>query len=319
MADAARGEGKSEVLFMGGFPPEIEARLHEDFIVHNKWTPSGDLAELGDAAGRVSIAIGSGGKGFTAEQMDRFPNLKGICLFGVGYDKVDVEAARSRGITVTNTPGVTSDAVADMAMALLLASVRHIVNGDHYVRAGKWPNAAYQQVEGCTGKRMGIVGLGNIGIEIARRAEAFKMPVSYYGPRKKDVAYPYYDDLVALARDVDYLVVAAPASAATHHLVSAEVLDALGPKGVVVNIARGSLIDELAMLKALQERRIAGAGLDVFEFEPQVPEGFMTLDNVVMMPHRGGGDWRTWWNCYKLSSDNARAILAGKPALTPVS
>src|SRR6266404_2409224 len=216
-------------------------------------------------------------------EMNRQPGLKLIAVFGVGIDRVDLVAARERGLAIANTPGVTNTCVADMAMALLLATVRQICVADRHVRAGLLPQRSLALSLRFSGRRLGIFGLGGIGAAIARRAAGFDMEIGYHNRRKRsDVPYKYYDDLTALAEASDYLVVACPASPETNRRVDAKVLAALGPTGIVVNIARGSIIDEGALIEALENRLIAGAGLDVFAQEPNVPPRLFALDNVVL-------------------------------------
>jgi hydroxypyruvate reductase len=309
---------RPDILYTGGYPEPLEVKLAAEFTVHPMWTAAGGLADLSAVADRIRVATGAGWKPFTREHMERLPNLEGICRFGVGYETIDVTAARELGIIVTNTAGCTSDSVADLAIGLLLAVTRHIAAGDRFVRAGRWMSAGYPLVSGLGGKRLGILGLGGIGHEVARRANGFKLEIAYCGRTRQDTPYTYYEEPAALAAAVDYLVVAAPATPATHHIIDERVLRALGKDGVLVNVARGSLVDEVALLTALQTGVIAGAGLDVFENEPYVPEAFFALDNVVMTPHRAGGDWQTWWRCFDLACANVRAILAGEPPLTPV-
>ena len=310
---------KPDILYMGRYPEALERKLLEEFNAHPLWSESGALAELTPAMIEATVATGMNPAPFTGALMARLPKLKAICRLGVGYETIDVAAARERGITVTNTPDCTSDAVADMAMGLLLAVVRHIARGDRFIREGRWTSPqAYPMVEGLGGKRLGIFGLGNIGREIARRAAAFKLDIAYVSRTRRDVPYAYYSDLAIMAAAIDYLVIAAPLTPATRHIVDARVLEALGPKGVLVNIARGSLVDEAVLIAALRDGVIAGAGLDVFEHEPSVPPALLALDNVVLTPHRGGADWQTWWRCFDLACANVRAVLAGKPALTPV-
>jgi lactate dehydrogenase-like 2-hydroxyacid dehydrogenase len=310
---------KSEILYMGGYPEPLEAKLREEFALLPLWTSAGAPAEITPAMRRARVATGLNLLPFTRDMIERLPGLTGICKAGVGYETIDIAAARERGIVVTNTPDCTSDAVADMAIGLLLAVVRQILRGDRYVRKGQWREVSgYPLVDGLGGKRLGVLGLGNIGREVARRAAGFKLDIAYTSRRKREVPYAYFDDLVQLAEAVDYLVVAAPATPETRHIVDRRVLRALGPGGVLVNIARSALVDEAALIAALCDGTIAGAGLDVFENEPEVPEALRALDNVVLMPHRGGGDWQTWWRCFELACANARAILARRPPPTPV-
>jgi lactate dehydrogenase-like 2-hydroxyacid dehydrogenase len=252
--------------------------------------------------------------------MDALPKLEIISNFGVGVDAIDLEAAKQRGIIVTNTPDVLNDCVADTAMALTVSVMRRFPQAEVYLRAGSWAGkGAYPLTVSLGGKTMGILGLGRIGEAIARRAQAFGMKIRYHNRRKKDVAYPYDPDPVALARNCDVLMVVTPGGAETEKLVNAKVLDALGPQGYLVNIARGSVVDEPVLLKYLQEKRIAGAGLDVFADEPRVPPGFFTLENAVLLPHVGSATTETRTAMGNLQVDNLLAHFAGRPVLTRVA
>ncbi|MCW3475317.1 2-hydroxyacid dehydrogenase [Limobrevibacterium gyesilva] len=255
----------------------------------------------------------------TAGLMDALPRLRLIAAFGAGVDRIDLAAAQARGITVTNTPGVTDACVADMAFGLLLATMRGIAAGDRFVRAGTWAAGPFALSHRVSGRRIGILGLGHIGRAIARRAEGFDMVVSYHSRHAvPGVPYARKDSVVALAADADILVIACPGGAATRHLVGAEVLRALGPRGVLVNIARGSIVDEAALIAALQTGGIAAAGLDVFAQEPEVPAALRTLDNVVLTPHRGGGTYETFEDAADLVIANLLAFFRGEAVPTPV-
>ena len=255
-----------------------------------------------------------------AEVMAAMPKLRLIAAYGVGTDKIDFAAARARGIAVTNTPGPTDGCVADMAFGLLLAAARGIVAGDRFVREGRWMAGAFPLMPRIHSRTMGILGMGRIGQAIARRAAAFDMNVLYHNRRPvPGVAQGYRDSVAGLARDSDILVVACPGGAATRHLVDAAVLRALGAGGIVVNIARGKVIDEAALVAALQDGTIAAAGLDVFEHEPQVPAALMALPNVVLMPHRGGGTIETWEECADMVIANLMAHFAGAALPNPVA
>ena len=244
--------------------------------------------------------------------IDALPGLGIIAAFGAGVDKIDVAHAKARGVVVTNAPDPTVGCVADMAMALMLAVSRGIVRGDGFVRAGRWPGGQFPLLPRLHGRRLGILGLGRIGRAIARRAAGFDMAIAYHNRRRvEDVSYTFMNDVRELAAWCDILVVACPGGAATRHMVDAEVLRALGPAGIVVNIARGSIIDEAALIAALAAGGIAGAGLDVFEAEPEVPEGLFGLSNVVLMPHRGGGTIETWEETADVVIRAIRAFLAG--------
>jgi lactate dehydrogenase-like 2-hydroxyacid dehydrogenase len=308
---------KPDVLFVGAMPDWWCERMEKDVTVHHLNRAADKEAFLKQHAPKTEVLLA--GAPVDAALISKLPKLKLIASMGAGYERIDVQAARQRGVVVTNTPHITDGCVADMAMALLLAWGRHIVQGDKFVRSGAWMKASYPLVPRVHGRRMGILGLGRIGLAIARRAAAFDMPIAYHNRRPRtDVPYWYYPSLVDMARDVDVLMVATPGGDATHRIVTAEVLKALGPKGVVVNIARGSIIDEPALVKALKDGTIAGAALDVFEFEPKVPEELLTMDNVVLMPHRGGGSYETWADACNMVKANIQAFFKTGRPLTPV-
>jgi len=306
------------VLLMGPmYPPTMES-LEQAFTLHKLWQATDRDAMLASVGERLSAAASTAFRGMDAATMAKLPKLKLVSHFGVGVDSVDVAAASARGITVTNTPDVLTEDVADLAIGLLLATVRRICAGDRYVRAGKWPQGAFPLTDTIQGKTLGIVGMGRIGRAIARRALAFNLKIAYQGPnRKTDLAWPYFADPVALAREADFLVAACPGGEATRALVSRAVLDALGPQGVFVNIARGSVADETALVAALQEGRLGGAGLDVFADEPRAPQALFSMDNVVLQPHVASATHPTRRAMGQLVVDNLLAFFAGKPLLTP--
>jgi lactate dehydrogenase-like 2-hydroxyacid dehydrogenase len=250
----------------------------------------------------------------------RLPKLQLIASFGVGYDHIDANAATKRGIVVTNTPGVLTDEVADTAVGLLLCAVRELPQAERYLRAGKWPTGNYPLSRATLRNRaIGMAGMGRIGVAIARRLEAFGVPIVYHTRRKRpELAYRHYPQLIDMARDVDTLIVIVPGGAATKNLIDAKVIDALGPDGIVINVARGSVIDEPALIAALRERRIMAAGLDVFVNEPDVPQELLAMDNVVLLPHVGSASVFTREKMDQLLVDNVLAWAAGKPPLTPV-
>lgn len=286
----------ADLLMVGPLLPEIVTYVESRHRLHRWWEMEDPALFLRDRGAAVRGILTSGRFGATRALMDSLPKLEAIISFGVGYDSIDIDAARSRGLAVTNTPGVLDDCVADTALALILALGRRICEADRFTRAGRWPQASFGLGHKVGGKRCGIVGLGNIGRQIALRAEAFGMQISYCNRRRRDdvpAHYQYCPDLPALARESDYLVLAVPGGKQTRHMVDAQVLDALGPQGYLVNIARGSVVDETALARALQEGRIAGAGLDVFEHEPRVPEALMDMDNVVLLPHIASGTHET--------------------------
>jgi lactate dehydrogenase-like 2-hydroxyacid dehydrogenase len=270
-----------------------------------------------DHANEIRVVLTRGATGFRADEMAALPRLEMVCSLGVGYENIDLAAAAARGIVVTNGPGANAVSVADHAMALLLGAARHLPQADAWVRQGHWSGFMGPQV---SGKRLGILGLGTIGMEIAKRgANGFGMSVGYYNRRARpESGYAYFDTPRALAAASDFLVVATPGGAATRHLVDAGVLDALGPNGYLVNIARGSVVDTQALIAALAERRIAGAGLDVVDGEPHIPEALKQLDNVVLTPHSAGRSPEAVAATVALFLENASAHFSGKPALTPV-
>ncbi len=259
------------------------------------------------------------GGNVNGELMDKLPKLEIISNFGVGYDTIDTRAAKQRNIRVTNTPNVLNDAMAEITIGLMIALARKLPQTDRFVRDGKWPAGSYPLQRELNGKTLGILGLGRIGKEIAVRAQAMKMRVVYHGRRKQaDEPYVYYDKLVDMARDVDWLVVIAPGGKSTEKIVSRQVLEALGPDGFLVNMARGTLVDEAALVEMLKANKLAGAALDVFEKEPQVPEALFALDNVVLSPHQGSATHQTRNKMGTLVVDNLDAHFAGDPLLTPV-
>lgn len=283
-----------EVLQMGPMYAPTQKQMDESFKLHKLWQAPDREAMLRDLAGHITAVATSGRSGIDAATIARLPKLKLVSHFGVGVDTVDVDAAKRHGVTVTNTPDVLTEDVADIAIVLLLAAVRKVAAGDRYVRERQWLKAPMPLTDTIQGKSLGVVGMGRIGRAIARRAEAFNLKVAYQGPnRKADVAWPYYADPVALAKEVDFLVAACPGGPATQGLVSRAALEALGPTGVVVNISRGSVIDEPAMVELLKAGKLGGAGLDVFADEPRVPEELFAMDNVVLAPHVGSATHTT--------------------------
>ena len=299
------------------WPPMMES-LRGAFTVHDR-THQSDAAAFATAAPRIRAIAASGESKVPRELIAQLPKLEIVSVFGVGYDGVDVAAARERGVAVTHTPNVLNDEVADLAMALVLAVSRRLIEADRYVRNGAWANGPMPLARKVSGARMGIVGLGRIGMAIAKRAEAFGMSIAYTSrnPRAES-SYPYYATAEALAREVDFLVVITPGGAGTRKLIDAKVLAALGKKGYLVNVARGSVVDEQALVVALRDGTIAGAGLDVFENEPQVPSELLALDNVVLTPHIGSATWQTRQAMADLAFGNLEAHFAGRPLLSPV-
>eukprot|EP00850_Spirogloea_muscicola_P016632 SM000136S00178 [mRNA] locus=s136:249531:251441:+ [translate_table: standard] len=282
--------------------PQVRRRLGELFTVHDYAAADDKDALLAEVAPCIRGVATTNFAGVSASLMDALPALEIISCFGVGVDSIDVGKARERGVIVTNTPDVLTDDVADLAVGLLLATVRKICAGDRYV----------------SGKRVGIIGLGRIGLAIARRLEGFDCTIAYQSRRRRpDCTYEYHGEPAELAASVDFLVVACPLNPSTRHLVNRAVLDALGPDGVLVNIARGPVVDEKELVAALQEGRLGGAGLDVFEEEPQVPEALLAMDNVVLQPHVASATWETRGAMGDLTIANLQEHFAGKPVITP--
>lgn len=309
---------KPELIMVGPMMPHVMEALDSDFTVHRLWEVSDRKALLQEVGSQVRAIATSGNLGASAELMDALPKLEIISCYGVGVDSIDLAHAAKRKIIVTNTPDVLNDDVANMAIALLLATSREIVNGDRYVREGKWLKGAMHLTRAIRGRTLGILGLGRIGKDIARKAEVFGMEIAYHGRSKQDVPYRYYAGLVDMARDSDYLVAICPGGPETDKIVNRAVLDALGPEGVFINVARGSVVDEPALVAALQEGRLGGAGLDVFAEEPKVPEALLKMDQVVLQPHAASATHETRRAMGDLVVDNLRAHFTGKPVLTPV-
>ena len=311
----------TETLAIGPFsPPEREA-LTAQFGCTLLAGP-GDLARLGEEARAAIRAVAyKGHHPFGAAQMDMLPGLGIVANFGVGYDAIDVAAASERGVKVTNTPDVLNDDVADIAVALLLMTGRRMVQASDWARSGNWAERGeFPLNRKVSGGKAGILGLGRIGREIADRLAAFKMDIHYWARSEKDTpGWTYHDDPVALAEAVDYLIVALVGGPDTAGMVSRQVIRALGPRGILVNISRGSVVDEEALLHALESGVLAGAGLDVFLNEPKINPRFYALDTVTVQPHQGSGTVETRAAMAKLQRDNIAAFLSGGPLLTAVN
>ena len=306
------------VITAQGHKGTMETLLRE-FDCGKMWEAADRGAFLKERAPRVRAIVHFGHSKVDGPLMDALPRLEIVANFGVGVDQIDLEAARKRKIIVTNTPDVLNDCVADCAMALVLNTLRKFPQSEAYLRSGYWAaRGPYPLCTSLGGKTMGVLGLGRIGEAIAGRAQTFGMKIRYHNRSKKDVAYPYDKDPVELARNSDVLVVVTPGGAATANLVNAKVLDALGPEGYLVNIARGSVVDEPVLLKYLQENKIAGAGLDVFADEPRVPAEFFALDNAVLFPHVASATVETRKAMGDLQIENLRRHLGGKSVLNRV-
>jgi hydroxypyruvate reductase len=311
---------KPEILVLVPIYAPTLAALERDYTVHKLWNAPDTGAYLRDKCANVRAAVTTGLSGCGPEVVAALPKLEIIASFGSPRRNTDFAGAAARGIVVTNTPDFITDTVADLALGLMIAVMRRIGEGDRYVRAGKWPAAPLSPGRGLTGKTCGIVGLGKIGRAVAKRVEALGMKVSYQGPsRKPDVSWPYQEDLVALARESDCLMVTCGLTDATRGLINAKVLDALGPDRFLVNIARGPVVDQQALTAALENRKIAGAGLDVFWDEPNVPEALTRLDNVVLTPHIGSTTREIREERGRKVLANLEARFAGKPVPNPVT
>ncbi len=310
---------KPTVLQLGPMLPLVEQGLAASYT-HLLLAKAPDAALfLAEHGAAVDAVVSSGRAGVNAALLDAVPNARIVAHFGVGYDNVDVECARGKGVVVSNTPDVLTDCVADLAMGLVIDVARGVSAGDRYVRAGRWPKGPMPLATKVSGKRLGVVGLGRIGRAIAARAEGFDMEIRYHNRRQSpDAPYPFEHSLLELARWCDFLMVATSGGEATRGLVSAAVIEALGPEGFLVNIARGSVVDEPALVAALAARRIAGAALDVFADEPRVPEALLAMDNVVLTPHIASATTDTRAAMGQLVLDNLASFFETGRALTPV-
>ena len=304
---------KIDVLQASRIPPFLTEGLKARFEVHDRETASPEVLQ------RVRAIVGGGEAKIDQALMDRLPGLEMISICGVGYDGVDVQAAKARGVPVTHTPDVLNDDVADLGLALLLAVARNLPAADQFTRQGEWLKGPFPLTRKLTGAKLGIVGMGRIGQAIAKRAAAFDMDIRYHTrSARSDVAYAHEPSLLALAEWADFLLLITPGGAATKNLINAEVLKALGPQSYLINVARGSVVDEPALVEALQKGVIAGAGLDVYADEPRVPEALRALSNVVLTPHMASGTAQTRQAMSDLALGNLQAHFDGQALLTPV-
>ncbi|HJZ30792.1 MAG TPA: 2-hydroxyacid dehydrogenase [Hyphomicrobiaceae bacterium] len=314
---------KPGLLNTGPMMDLITAGVANDFIVFNLDQVADREALLAEVGGDIrAVCTGSHtGVRTDAAILDRLPNLKIIGNFGVGYDTIDIAAARRRGIIITNTPEVLTEEVADTAIGLLLGTIREFYEAEQWLRQGRWPTEGDYRLTAASlrDRSIGIMGMGRIGRAIARRLEAFGRPISYYARTEQPLLpYRYYSDLVAMAGDVDTLIAILPGGPATNNLVNRPVLEALGRRGIFINVARGSVVDEPALIEALKSRTILRAGLDVFVGEPTINPALFALDNVTIVPHIGSASIYTRSRMGQLVVDNLLAFAAGKPPLTPV-
>lgn len=309
-----------KLVLMGALLPSVMKTLESTYSVHRYWEAEDAENLLASVSADCVGVVTDGGRGVEASVLEKLPYVKIVAVFGVGVDAIDKAYCRQNNIAVTNTPDVLSDDVADLAIALALAVSRQLVVGDQYARAGRWSTEGPMNLtRRFMGKRAGIFGMGSIGNTLAKRLEGFDMDISYCNRRERaDSSYRFFSSLVQLAASVDYLFITASATTDSVGAVDAGVLDALGSQGYLINVSRGTLIDEPVLVSYLQQRRIAGAGLDVFASEPTIPEALYNLDNVVLQPHNASGTWETREAMGKLVLDNLAAHFSDEPLLTPI-
>jgi lactate dehydrogenase-like 2-hydroxyacid dehydrogenase len=311
---------KPSLLVMGAYPEWDMTALEADYRVLRYWEAA-DKEALLQAHGRDVRAIATRGElGASGELMRRLPKLEIVACYGVGTDAIDLTHARAHNVRVTNTPDVLTADVADLAVGLLLATARQVPGADAYVRDGRWVKGNMHLVTRVTGKKAGIAGMGRIGAAVAKRLAAFDCDIAYFARSKREgAAQEYVPDLVDLARRSEFLIITLAGGEGTKGMIGAEVLAALGPEGILVNVSRGSTVDEPALLDALEKRRIKGAGLDVFWNEPNIDPRFKTLENVVLQPHHGSGTIETRRAMGQLVRDNLAAHFSGAALITPVT
>jgi len=311
---------KPEIIITAKGHAGTMATLQSEFSTHLLADAADRNAFLKQHAPQVRGLATFGPMPVDGKLMDALPKLEIISNFGVGVDAINLADAKKRNIIVTNTPDVLNECVADTALALILNTLRRLPQSEKYLRGGNWASRGpYPLTASLGGKVLGVLGLGRIGEAVAKRAMACGMTIRYHNRNKKDVPYPYDADPVTLAKNSDVLVVVTPGGSETAKLVNEKVLQALGPEGYLVNIARGSVVDEPVLLRYLQEKKIAGAGLDVFADEPRVPPDFFTLENAVLFPHVASATVETRKAMGDLQVENLRRHFAGKPVLTPIS
>lgn len=309
----------TEFLMIGPMHPVCMEEIDSLGTIHRYWEAEDKEALLAEVGEKIDIVATDGHHGCPEPILSKLPNVKLISSYGVGYDNIDVPAANKHGARVTNTPDVLNDAMAEITVGLMISLARRLPEAEIFTRSGKWEQGNFGLTGELTGATAGILGLGRIGKEIARRLVAMKMNVVYHGRNEqKDQPYQYYGDLKEMAKAVDWLVVITPGSAETTGLVNAEVLEALGPEGALVNVARGAVVDEEALVAALKSGTLGGAALDVFEEEPRPHPELLTMPNTVLSPHQGSATRRTRALMGKLVVDNIRAHLMGEELLTEV-
>ena len=312
--------GKIHILQAGAYPAWDEERLNANFTVHRYFEASDKAQFLSDHGSNIRGIATRGELGASRELIEALPNLEIISIYGVGYDAVDLAAARERKIRVTNTPDVLTKDVADLAVGMMLVQARGMIGGDAWVRTGDWTRGAYPLKSQAHGKRVGVLGLGRIGFEVARRLAGFDMDIAYSSKAPKDHAadWTFIADPVELAARSDFLFVTLAASAETRHIVDRKVIEALGPEGMLINVSRAANIDEEALLDALETRTLGSAALDVFAGEPHLNPRFLKLDNVLLQPHMASGTFETRKAMGALVFDNLSAHFDGRSLPTPV-
>jgi lactate dehydrogenase-like 2-hydroxyacid dehydrogenase len=310
---------RPDVLMIGPYPQWDMESLDQQYNVHKLWTASDKAAFISRQSGVIRAIATRGELGASADLINQLPKLEIISCYGVGTDAIDLAAAKSRGIRVTNTPDVLTEDVADIALGLLISVARKIPQADAYVRDGSWRHANMPLVTRFHGKRLGIIGMGRVGAAVAKRAQGFDMKISYFDVRRRDdLVYTFGDSILALAKNSDFLVATVAGGSSTARLIDGKIFEALGPGGYFINVARGSVVDEPAMLEALVNNGIAGAGLDVFWNEPNINPIFLSLPNVVLQPHHASGTVETRKAMGQLVRDNLAAHFSGQRLLTQV-
>lgn len=312
------GTEKVDVMVIAPLPPTLLSELEQAFTIHNWWLSDDKEALLKRVASQIRGVVTRSHLGIDAAMLKALPALEIVSIFGVGLDATDVVAAHEQGVIVTHTPGVLSGCVADTALGHMLNVSRRYHVADRYLREGQWLREHFPSSSRVHGKVCGIAGLGLVGQEVAKRAQAFNMEIHYYDPFTKHDTYKQFDTLTALAESVDFLVLTLPGGKHTHHIVNSEVLSALGPDGILVNVARGTVVDTQALISALTNNTILGAGLDVFEDEPNVPLELLEFDNVFLTPHLASNTRETRADMANLAAANIKSYFENGQVFTPV-
>ncbi|KEH28789.1 putative oxidoreductase [Medicago truncatula] len=311
--------GLIDVLLVAKVIPYLDQELNKRYNLFRIWDFPQKSQLLTQHGASIRAVVGNASAGADSNLIEALPKLEIVSSYSVGVDMIDLNMCKEKGIRVTNTPDVLTDDVADLAICLILTLLRRILECDRFVRSGNWKRGDYKLTTKFSGKTIGIIGMGRIGTAVAKRAEGFNCSICYYSrTQKQEPKYKYYPSLIELASNCDILVVACPLTEETHHIINREVINALGPKGVLINIGRGKHVDEPELVSALLEGRLGGAGLDVYENEPHVPEELFGLENVVLLPHIGSGTVETRAAMADLLLGNLEAHFLGKPLLTPL-